>query len=269
VNIIKKAVLFLKKKNQKNFCSFRPRPFQHPWPQVKSFLLPAGRVALFFKKEALAFLLFPCLAFASPQDPAAVAAAVRQAALAIAPPGASISLGEVEGARVMPACAGPLAVTISGVVPYEQAAAHCLAPAWTLYVTVTVAQTQNVVVTARPLSAGQVLGPGDLMIASEPVARYAGRQVFYDPAQLLGGEALMSLPAGTILSADDIGEPVVVKAGQTVTVTVISGAVQVSIDAVADETGRIGDTILLTNPSSGRRFTATVTANGPVVQLQS
>jgi hypothetical protein len=26
----KQAVLFLKKKNQKNFCSFGPRPFQHP-----------------------------------------------------------------------------------------------------------------------------------------------------------------------------------------------------------------------------------------------
>jgi flagella basal body P-ring formation protein FlgA len=194
---------------------------------------------------------------------------VRQAALAIAPPGATISLGEVDGAKVMQSCNGTLSVTISGVAPYEQAAAHCFAPAWTLYVSVTVAQTQNVVIAARPLSAGQVLGPGDLMIAPEPVARYAGRQVFYDPAQVLGGDALMSMPQGTIIAADDIGEPVVVKAGQTVTVTVISGAVQVSIDAVADETGRIGDTILLTNPSSGRRFTATVTANGPIVQLQS
>ena len=209
------------------------------------------------------------MAGASPQDPAAVAAAVQRAANAIAPPGATVSLGSVAGANVMQACTAPLAVSISGVAPYEQAAAHCAAPSWTLYVTVTVAQVQNIVVAARPLAAGQVLGPGDLMIAAEPVERYAGRQVFYDPDQLLGGDALMSLPAGTIISADDIGEPVVVKAGQIVTVTVISGAVQVSIDAVADETGRIGDTILLTNPSSGRRFTATVTANGPVVQLQS
>jgi flagella basal body P-ring formation protein FlgA len=61
----------------------------------------------------------------------------------------------------------------------------------------------------------------------------------------------------------------VVKAGQTVSVSVISGGVNVSINAVADETGRIGDTILLTNPSSGRRFSALVTADGPVVQLQS
>jgi len=146
---------------------------------------------------------------------------------------------------------------------------HCLAPAWTLYVTLTVAQTENIVVAARPIVAGQVLGPGDVMLATEPVAAYAGRQIFYDPAQLLGANALMSFAAGTILCADNIAEPIVVKAGQTVTVTVISGAVQVSVTAVSDETGRIGDTILLTNPSSGRRFTATVTQSGPVVQLQS
>jgi flagella basal body P-ring formation protein FlgA len=61
----------------------------------------------------------------------------------------------------------------------------------------------------------------------------------------------------------------VVKAGQTVTVDVISGGVTISIDAMADETGRVGDTILLTNPTSGRRFSALVTASGPVVRLQS
>jgi len=261
----KEAVAFLKKSSAKNFCSYEPGNVGTS--RVKTTKSFFG--SFFSKKELLSFIFFPFVAAASPQNPAAVAAAVQQAALAIAPPGATISLGSVEGAKFMQQCTGPLAVTISGVAPYEQAAARCPAPAWTLYVTVTVAQVQNIVVAARPLAAGQVLGPGDLMIASEPVERYAGRQVFYDPNQLLGGDALMSLPAGTIISADDIGEPVVVKAGQTVTVTVISGSVQVSIDAVADETGRIGDTILLTNPSSGRRFTATVTANGPVVQLQS
>jgi flagella basal body P-ring formation protein FlgA len=79
----------------------------------------------------------------------------------------------------------------------------------------------------------------------------------------------MSLAAGAILVAQDITEPVVVKAGETVTVQVINGGVTISLNAVADETGRIGDTILLTNPSSGRRFSAQVTANGPIVRLQS
>ena len=119
----------------------------------------------------------------------------------------------------------PLSVTISGVAPYEQAAAHCAAPAWTLYVTVTVAQSQSVVVATRPLVAGQAIGPGDVALKDEPVSLYAGRQVFYDPAQLVGDQAVMSLAAGAILVAQDIAEPVVVKAGQTVTVQVINGGV--------------------------------------------
>jgi len=46
----KKAVLFLKKKNQKNFWLFGSPVLRHPgYKGIKSFLL------LFFKKEALNF----------------------------------------------------------------------------------------------------------------------------------------------------------------------------------------------------------------------
>jgi flagella basal body P-ring formation protein FlgA len=204
----------------------------------------------------------------SAQNPGDLAAAIRQAALAIAPPGASISLGPVTGAAYMQRCTTALSVTFSGVAPYEQAAAHCPAPVWTLYVTVTVAQTQLVAVAARPLAPGQAIGPGDITLTRQPIALYAGRQVFYDTAPLIGAEAVMSLPAGAILAAQDIEAPVIVKAGQTVAVDVTSGGVDISINAVADETGRLGDTILLTNPTSGRRFSAQVTASGLVVQLQ-
>ncbi len=216
----------------------------------------------------LAALALASPAAAAPQSARAVALAITQAAQAIAPPGASLSLGPVAGARYMQSCAVPLSVSISGAAPYEQAAAHCAAPAWTLYVTVTVAQSENVVIAARPIAAGQTLGRADLTLAREPVSLYAGRQVYYDPAQLLGASAVMSVQAGGILNPADIAAPVIVKSGQTVSVQVISGGVTLSLDAVATETGRIGDTILFTNPSSGRRFSAQITAAGPVLQLQ-
>lgn len=214
--------------------------------------------------------LCPGLALAAPlQSVAAVSAAVRQAALALAPPGASLSLGPVTGAQFMPACTGPLSVSMSGIAPYEQAAATCPAPAWTLYVTVTVAQSETVVVAARPVAAGHVLGPDDLTLRREPVQNFAGRQVFSDPAQLLGATAVQSFAAGMVVTQDEVQPPVMVQAGQMVSVRVTSGAVVITIDAVADEQGRIGDTILFTNPASGRRFPAQVTAEGPVVRLRS
>jgi flagella basal body P-ring formation protein FlgA len=198
----------------------------------------------------------------------AVAAAVRQAAQALAPSGASVSLGPVTGAQYMQACTTPLAIGMSGNAPYEQAAVRCAAPSWTLYVTVTVAQSEAVVVAARPLTAGQTLTQDDLKLATLPVQQFAGRQIYFDPAQLFGAQADMSLAAGQPLTSDAVQAPVMVKAGQTVAVNVVSGGVQLSLDATAEQTGRIGDTILLTNPSTGRRFTAQVTAAGVELVLQ-
>ena len=216
---------------------------------------------------AAAIAASPALALAG-ESQDIVAANVRAAAVALAPPGAAISLGPVTGAQYMQPCTAPLTVSMSGNAPYEQAAVHCLSPAWTLYVSVTVAQSEAVVVAARPVAAGQVLAPADVQLAMLPVQQFAGRLVFFDPAQLVGAVASMSLAAGVPITQDDVQEPVMVTAGQTVSVQVISGGVLLSLDATADETGRIGDTILFTNPASGRRFTAEVTANGPEVRLQ-
>jgi flagella basal body P-ring formation protein FlgA len=218
-------------------------------------------------RRAVALACWPGLAWAG-QGVDAVTAAVRQAAQMVAPPDAVITLGPVTGAAYMQACTAPLAVNISGIAPYEQAAVHCPAPAWTLYVSVTVAQSEAVVVTAHPVAAGQVLAAGDLLVQSKPVQLFAGRQVYMDPAQIVGANATMSLAAGMIITQDMVQAPLVVKAGQTVAVQVISGGVVLTINAVAQQPGRVGDTILLTNPSSGRRFSAQVTAQGPVVQLQ-
>lgn len=209
----------------------------------------------------------PCLAAPATETPDAVAVAITQAVAAQLPAGASLTLGSAAGAAAMPACAAPLAVTIAGVEPYENAAVRCPAPGWILYVPVTISASELVVVAARPVAAGQILGPADLTLRREPVQSYTGQPVFYDPAALTGAVALLNLPAGMIVQAGDVESPLLVKAGQTVAVEVQSGGVEVSINAVAAQQGRLGDMILLTNPSSGKRFMALVTQNGPVVRL--
>jgi len=214
-----------------------------------------------------ALALLPSLAWAG-ESADAVSAAVQQAAQSLAPPGAAISLGPVTGAQYMQPCGSALSVSMSGNAPYEQAAVRCPSPNWTLYVTVTVAQSENVVVAARPVAAGHAFTADDLKLASLPVQQFAGRQVYFDPAQLIGAQADMSLVTGMPVTTDSIQAPVVVKAGQTVTVNVVSGGVQLSLDATAEQTGRVGDTILLTNPSTGRRFSAQVTAGGVELNLQ-
>ncbi len=208
----------------------------------------------------------PCRAEAM-QGKRQVAEAVRHAALALAPPGASIHLGPVDGAGSMPACTTPLSVTLSGDAPYEQAAVRCTAPVWTFYTTVTVAQSETVVLAARPIAAGQTITPADLMVKPMPVQDFAGRQIYTNPAEINGTNAVMSLSTGMIITQNDVQAPQVVKAGQLVTVHVYSGGVTLEVNATADQSGRIGDTILLTNQSSGRRFTAQVTSHGVEMRL--
>jgi flagella basal body P-ring formation protein FlgA len=206
-------------------------------------------------------------AWAAGQDPAPVAAAIRQAAAAMAPAGATITLGQVMGARYMRACTTPLAVTITGVQPYEQAAAHCGTPAWTLYVTVTIDAHMAVVVAARPITAGQTLESDDLALRDEPISLYAGRTVFYHPEDAVGSMAVMSLPLGSILTDSSVEQPTLVQAGQSITVDAQSGGVDISITGIAEESGRLGDTITVSNPESGRTFPAIVTRSGALVQL--
>ncbi|OYV33555.1 MAG: flagella basal body P-ring formation protein FlgA [Acidocella sp. 20-61-6] len=210
-------------------------------------------------------LLASTPAHATPQDPNAVASAIRQALASTG--NSTITLGPVEGAEFMQSCAETLTVSVTGLAPFEQAAVHCSSPVWTLYVAVTVSEYATIAVTARVIAAGQTLLPADIQMQSEPVLSYAGRQIFYTAEALTGATAMMNLPAGTILTTGNIAQPVIVHAGQAVAVNIISGNVQVSLTAIATQAGRVGDTILLTNPSTGKHFPALVTPSGPVVNL--
>jgi flagella basal body P-ring formation protein FlgA len=204
---------------------------------------------------------------ATEQDPGRVADAVRQAVAMTAPGDASITLGPVVGAKYMRACTTPITVTITGIAPYEQAAAHCGAPTWTLYVTVTIDARMAVVVAARPIAAGQTLESDDLALREEPISLYAGRSVYYHAEDAVGGTAVMSLPVGAILTESTVQQPTVVQAGQSITVDARSGGVDISITGTAEQSGRVGDTIIVANPSSGKHFPAVVTRSGALVQL--
>lgn len=226
-------------------------------------------LALALAGPALGVMARPALADSAHENPDDVVAAAKQAALALAPPGAQVTISQAKAAAYMPACTAPLSVAITGTAPYQEAAVHCPAPVWVLYLTANVAAQQLVEVAARPIQAGQTLSEDDVSLAEKPVSLFAGRQTFAGAQQLIGAQARLSLQPGAVITSDAVAQPVVVSTGQTVAVQVKDGGVVVSVNAVADQTGRIGDTILMTNPGSGRRFSALLTASGPVVDLGS
>lgn len=230
-------------------------------------LLFAASAALPFAASAAVLLALGIApAYATSQAEPPIAAAIT-AALGPQLPDTTISLGSTAGASAMPACTRPLNAALTGTPPYEQAAVTCPSPFWTLYVTVTLTAHASITIATRPIAAGAQIGPDDIALQSEPVSLYAGRQVFYDTASLTGATALMSLPAGAILTSTNIAAPVIVHAGQTVMVAINTGNITVSLTATATQQGRVGDNIILTNPSTGKHFTALVTPSGPVVNL--
>lgn len=63
----------------------------------------------------------------------------------------------------------------------------------------------------------------------------------------------------------DLTDPLLVSRGQAVDVTVVSGAAEIRLEAVANTSGRQGETVSLTNPQTGKLFQARVTAKGKAI----
>ncbi|HUA20072.1 MAG TPA: flagellar basal body P-ring formation chaperone FlgA [Bryobacteraceae bacterium] len=77
--------------------------------------------------------------------------------------------------------------------------------------------------------------------------------------EVVGRVPRRAIRAGQPIFRADLMEPFLVKRGEAVTVTAISGAAQLEMDdAVAENQGRQGDMVYLRNPRSGQVFRARV-----------
>ncbi len=202
------------------------------------------------------------------ENPSDVKTAIQKAVNLVSPPNAKATIGSTRSAIMMKACSQPLSVTLSGVMPYEEASVKCSEPSpWTLYINVNLEVDTGIVVVKTPIEQGQTISASDLTVQMQPISNYAGRQIFTDPTQLDGDIASVGMNAGQIVASYDVRKPIIVQAGQLTPVNVIGDGMDISVEATADQDGHLGDTILMTNTSSNRRFTAQVTENGPVVYL--
>ncbi len=119
------------------------------------------------------------------------------------------------------------------------------------------------------IEALQPLPPGKPIEVAQVASRTGPRSPF-GPAPI----GAVDLAAGRIpLRAIKPGEPIFpamlstphdVERGETVRVDVASGEAKISFDAVAQSSGRVGETVLIRNPENGRYFQARVDARGKV-----
>lgn len=105
---------------------------------------------------------------------------------------------------------------------------RCLADAgWSLYVPVQVRVTGEYLVTARPLTQGQVVQETDLARQSGDLTELPNG-ILGEEAQAVGRLAARSIPAGRPLRADMLQQPLVVQQGQNVKVVSQGAGFQVA-----------------------------------------
>lgn len=126
-----------------------------------------------------------------------------------------------------------------------------------------VMEIREVAVLGRSLSRGETINAADLTLERRP------REATPSDAQgslgdLAGQVAQRSLSAGAILRSGDFAPPDLVARGEAVTILFDSPGLNLSLRGLANEAGRLGAIITVTNPVSKKILSATVTGPGRV-----
>jgi flagella basal body P-ring formation protein FlgA len=116
----------------------------------------------------------------------------------------------------------------------------------------------EVYVPARRILAGEVIKPGDLVVAR--VRSLPSRaEVVREPARALGMAARHMLVAGQPVLVGDLARPVLVQRNARVVMRLQTAGLQLSASGTAMESGGLGDRILVMNPSSRAVVEAEIT----------
>lgn len=161
------------------------------------------------------------------------------------------------------ACAETTFRLADGSQPWGQGslAARCAAPEnWQVYLAYRVKLGGPALVSARALAARQALTPADVEIREVEYLRAPG--LYLRNVEGLRGATLnMPAPAGTPLRVDMLRRPMAVRAGERIGVLAEGDGFQVRQEAVALQSGAIGDLIRL-KTTTGRIIQATVSDAG-------
>lgn len=197
----------------------------------------------------------------SPPDPAQFLAAMRKAL-----PEADIAILDY-GRQRLPA--GELEFQANGLHP------GLVGALWTGYVRY--AATRRFAVWARvkvlisvtrliaavDLEPGRAIDAGQVRSETRPECPPAV-PVLASGVEAIGKWPRNAIRAGTAIRAAMLEEPKAVVRGDTVTVELFNGATHLELEAVAEGSGSVGETIPVLNPDSHRRFPARIEAKGRV-----
>lgn len=140
---------------------------------------------------------------------------------------------------------------------------RCLRPEkWSIFVPVQVRVWADVVVSARPLSRGQALGPTDVAMQQLDLTRLPPGALT-DPQRAVGHLLTASIAGGTPLRADLLRAVPVVLQGQVVHVVFAGEGFRVSTEGRALSNGGVGETVQI-RTASGKLLKGIVLEPGVV-----
>lgn len=178
-----------------------------------------------------------------------------------------ISVNRLDPRLRLPACQDNLAFDLrdlngnGGAVSVKT---QCLsATPWTIYIGAQIDIFQNVIVTRKALSRGDIVTRADLTHARMSSSSLRGGY-FTDISDVLGKEVRRNLEPGEPLRDSLLTEPLAVSRGEIITLASTNGVIGVNTRAEALNNGRIGEQIRVRNLSSQRVVTASVVEPGRV-----
>jgi flagella basal body P-ring formation protein FlgA len=124
-----------------------------------------------------------------------------------------------------------------------------------------VVRLQRVLVAKKNLAAGDALDASQFELRMLSAIESAQGQHFYaEVSGLQNTELARNLRSGDALRISDVRQALLVRRGQSVDLTVVtSSGLELSLRAEAMADGRMGETVSLRNPESGRVLTGIVT----------
>lgn len=174
------------------------------------------------------------------------------------PPGQAdivVTAGRLDSRLRLARCGGPLdASFISGttVQPQMSVRVACHAAAnWTLYVPVTVQARIRVWALLAPHAQGARLGTGDVAVETRLVGGLAVGYVT-DLSELTRATLRHPLPAGAVLTSEDLLPDFMVSQGEQVTLVASIDGIQVRASGLALQAGRYGALIRVQNATSAK-----------------
>jgi len=130
-------------------------------------------------------------------------------------------------------------------------------------VTVRLSSDRPVLVAARSLSAGEVIGAADLRHESVSSGRGA-RAGVSDPSQLIGRRVTRSVRAGSVLRLDGVADVPVIRRGSMVRIRLQRGSLRIEALGRARDNGAPGQPLRVLNLESRREVMGVVQADGAV-----